>query len=170
MFTVTGVAQQQALRDGVLPPVEQVRPGLWSIPIPLPIKAPRYVLVYALELPDGLAIVDAGWDTTEAWDALVCVSSGVQKAVSFILDEETRYLEDRFDAARITRPMLPVIPLGVDPGEFAPDPAARAAWRKRLGIGASDFAVLCFGRLSAQSKANPLALFLVQEEVAARVP
>lgn len=71
MFTVTGVAQQQALRDGVLPPVEQVRPGLWSIPIPLPIKAPRYVLVYALELPDGLAIVDAGWDTPEAWDALV---------------------------------------------------------------------------------------------------
>ncbi|MEJ1935838.1 glycosyltransferase family 4 protein [Nostoc sp. NIES-2111] len=106
----------------------------------------------------------------EAWDALVCVSSGVQKAVSFILDEEARYLEDRFDAARITRPMLPVIPVGVDPGDFAPDPAARTAWRKRLGIGPNDFAVLCFGRLSAQSKANPLALFLALEEVAARVP
>ncbi len=106
----------------------------------------------------------------EAWDALVCVSSAVQQAVSFILDEEARYLEDRFDAARITRPMLPVIPLGVDPGEFAPDPAARAAWRKRLGIGGHDFAVLCFGRLSAQSKANPLALFLALEEVAARLP
>lgn len=76
MFTITGVAQQQALRDGVLPPVEQVRPGLWSIPIPLPIPAPRYVLVYALELPDGLAIVDAGWDTPEAWDALVAGLAG----------------------------------------------------------------------------------------------
>ena len=28
-----------------LPPVEQVRPGLWSIPVPLPIPL-RYVLVY----------------------------------------------------------------------------------------------------------------------------
>ena len=31
-----------------LPPVERVRPGLWSIPVPLPNNSLRYVLVYAV--------------------------------------------------------------------------------------------------------------------------
>ena len=53
-----------------LPPVEQVRPGLWSIPVPIPNNPLRYVLVYALETDGGLYIVDAGWDTTEAYETL----------------------------------------------------------------------------------------------------
>jgi starch synthase len=132
-----------------------------------------YALCGLLRAPPGATVTRRVADLlhapVEAWDALVCVSTGVRQAASYILDEEARYLEDRFDATRITRPMLPVIPLGVDPGEFAPDPAARAAWRKRLGIGSSDFAVLCFGRINAQSRANPIALFHALEEVAARV-
>ncbi|WP_067823596.1 MBL fold metallo-hydrolase [Actinomadura kijaniata] len=67
---ITGNLQHQAWREKVLPPVEQVRPGLWSIPVPLPDNPLRYVLVYGLELPDGIALVDAGWDTPEAWRAL----------------------------------------------------------------------------------------------------
>lgn len=67
---ITGTLQHQAWQDKVLPPVELVRPGLWSIPVPLPNNPLRYVLVYGLELPDGIAIVDAGWDTPEAWNAL----------------------------------------------------------------------------------------------------
>jgi glyoxylase-like metal-dependent hydrolase (beta-lactamase superfamily II) len=70
MIEVTGAAQRAAWLANVPPPVELVRPGLWSIPVPLPNTALRYVLVYALELPDGVAIVDAGWDTPEAWSAL----------------------------------------------------------------------------------------------------
>ena len=54
----------------MLPPVEEVREGLWSIPVPIPQNLLRYVLVYALELDHGLALVDAGWDTPEAWSAL----------------------------------------------------------------------------------------------------
>lgn len=53
-----------------LPPVEQVAPGLWSLPVPIPIRALRYVLVYALETPDGIVLIDAGWDTPEAWSHL----------------------------------------------------------------------------------------------------
>jgi glyoxylase-like metal-dependent hydrolase (beta-lactamase superfamily II) len=68
---ITGVAQEKAWRDAVMPSVEQVRPGLWSIPVPIPNNPLRYVLVYALELTDGVAIVDAGWNTDEAWTALV---------------------------------------------------------------------------------------------------
>jgi glyoxylase-like metal-dependent hydrolase (beta-lactamase superfamily II) len=53
-----------------LPPAERVAPGLWAIPLPLPFPEPHYVTVYALELADGVALVDAGWDTPEAWDTL----------------------------------------------------------------------------------------------------
>jgi glyoxylase-like metal-dependent hydrolase (beta-lactamase superfamily II) len=67
---VTGLAQRQAWDAGTLPPVELVQPGLWSIPVPIPDNPLRYVLVYVIELDDGVAIVDAGWDTPDAWDAL----------------------------------------------------------------------------------------------------
>lgn len=70
MTVVTGVLQKEAWDRNVLPPVEQVRPGLWSIPVPIPANPLRYVLVYALELDSGVAIVDAGWNTDDAWRAL----------------------------------------------------------------------------------------------------
>ncbi len=70
MVQITGILQKEAWDRHVLPPVEQVRPGLWSIPVPIPQNPLRYVLVYALELDDGVAIVDAGWNTDEAWQAL----------------------------------------------------------------------------------------------------
>src|SRR5690348_2847671 len=59
-----------------LPPVEQVRPGLWSIPVPLPIPL-RYVFVYAFETDKGPFLVDAGWNTDDAYDAL---SAGLGQA------------------------------------------------------------------------------------------
>ncbi|GIH96069.1 MBL fold metallo-hydrolase [Planobispora siamensis] len=70
MVTPASEAQREAWRSGGFPEVERVRPGLWSIPVPLPAIPLRYVLVYALELPDGVAIVDAGWNTEEAYGAL----------------------------------------------------------------------------------------------------
>ncbi|HXX89777.1 MAG TPA: MBL fold metallo-hydrolase [Acidimicrobiales bacterium] len=70
MVEVTGVLQKAAWDDHVMPPVERVRPGLWSIPVPIPQNPLRYVLVYALELENGVAIVDAGWNTEDAWQAL----------------------------------------------------------------------------------------------------
>ncbi len=71
MTEVASEAQREAWRAGLLPPVEKVAPGLWSIPVPIPMTGLRYVLVYALELPNGVAVIDAGWDTEEAWAALV---------------------------------------------------------------------------------------------------
>jgi len=53
-----------------LPPVERLRPGLWSIPVPLPSIGLRHVFVYLFETDAGGYIVDAGWDTEEAFDAL----------------------------------------------------------------------------------------------------
>lgn len=67
---VTGVAQERSWHGRALPPVERVRPGLWSIPVPLPANPLRYVLVYALEVPGGVALIDTGWSTDDAWAAL----------------------------------------------------------------------------------------------------
>ncbi len=68
---VTGTLQKEAWDNQELPPVEQVRSGLWSIPVPIPNNPLRYVLVYAFELDGGgVALVDAGWNTDEAWGAL----------------------------------------------------------------------------------------------------
>src|ERR1700722_11083581 len=84
MVVVTGVLQKEAWDRQVMPPVEQVRPGLWSIPVPIPNNPLRYVLVYAFELDGGgIAIVDAGWNTEDAWTAL---NSGIQEAGGSITD------------------------------------------------------------------------------------
>ncbi|MEU4577087.1 MBL fold metallo-hydrolase [Nonomuraea sp. ATR24] len=72
-FVVTPSSEEQraAWTGGTIPEVERVRPGLWSVPVPIPINPLRYVLVYVLECDDGVALVDAGWNTDEAYDALV---------------------------------------------------------------------------------------------------
>ena len=53
-----------------LPPVERVRPGLWSVPVPIPNNPLRYVLVYAFETDKGPYLVDAGWNTDDAYEVL----------------------------------------------------------------------------------------------------
>jgi glyoxylase-like metal-dependent hydrolase (beta-lactamase superfamily II) len=84
MVVVTGILQKEAWDRQVMPPVEQVRPGLWSIPVPIPNNPLRYVLVYAFELDGGgVAIVDAGWNTEDAWTAL---TSGLEEAGGSIND------------------------------------------------------------------------------------
>ncbi|MET8046733.1 MBL fold metallo-hydrolase [Streptosporangium sp. NPDC005286] len=51
-------------------PVE-IRPGLWSIPVAIPIASLQAVNVYVLELAGGgIALVDAGWDSEESWRSL----------------------------------------------------------------------------------------------------
>lgn len=67
---ITGTQQREAWKQNVLPPVEQVRPGFWSIPVPIPNNPLRYVLVYAIETDNGVIVVDTGWSTTEAWNTL----------------------------------------------------------------------------------------------------
>lgn len=68
---VTGVRQRRSWESAGLPEVERVRPGLWSVPVPLPNNPLRYVLVYLLELSSGVAVIDTGWSTEEAWTTLV---------------------------------------------------------------------------------------------------
>jgi len=80
---ITGAVQRQAWAEHVLPPVEKVVDGLWSIPVPIPQNPLRYVLVYAFEHEQGLNLVDAGWNTDEAWQAL---NDGIAKTGHTIAD------------------------------------------------------------------------------------
>jgi glyoxylase-like metal-dependent hydrolase (beta-lactamase superfamily II) len=63
--------------DFPLPPVERVRPGLWSVPVPIPNNPLRYVLVYAFETARGPYLIDAGWNTDDAYHSLV---AGLEQA------------------------------------------------------------------------------------------
>jgi len=68
---ITGTAQHTAWQERVMPPVEQLRSDLWSIPVPIPHNPLRYVSVYALGLSDGgLGLIDTGWESDESWAAL----------------------------------------------------------------------------------------------------
>ncbi|GIL27047.1 MBL fold metallo-hydrolase [Actinocatenispora comari] len=68
--TVTGTAQHAAWQRRVLPPVEQVRPGLWSVPVPIPHNPLRYTLCYLFPGADGVVLVDPGWDSPDGRTAL----------------------------------------------------------------------------------------------------
>jgi glyoxylase-like metal-dependent hydrolase (beta-lactamase superfamily II) len=64
-MATTGDAQHDAWQRRVLPPVEQPRPGLWSIPVPIPGNPLRYTLSYAFVSDGGVLLVDPGWDSAD---------------------------------------------------------------------------------------------------------
>ncbi len=68
---ITGLAQREAWTEKVLPPVEQLRPDLWSIPVPIPRNPLRYTTVYLLASDSGVTLIDAGWDSDETWQTLL---------------------------------------------------------------------------------------------------
>ena len=67
---ITGTAQREAWLRRAMPPVEQLAGDLWSIPVPIPDNPLRYVSSYAFGTGEGLVLIDAGWGSEEAWQAL----------------------------------------------------------------------------------------------------
>ncbi len=68
---ISGTAQHEAWQARVLPPVEQLRADLWSIPVPIPHNPLRYNSIYAFALDGGgLGLIDTGWGSDESWAAL----------------------------------------------------------------------------------------------------
>lgn len=66
-ITVTGHVQKAAWREKILPPVERIREGIWSIPIPFPNNPMRYTLSYLLVGSGDVVLLDPGWDSDEGW-------------------------------------------------------------------------------------------------------
>ncbi|MGY1836853.1 MBL fold metallo-hydrolase [Blastococcus sp. SYSU DS0510] len=68
---ITGAAQRTAWDQRALPPVEQLREDLWSLPVPIPHNPLRWVNVYAFALDGGgLGLLDTGWESEAGWTAL----------------------------------------------------------------------------------------------------
>ncbi|PZF61089.1 hypothetical protein DEI92_05665 [Curtobacterium sp. MCBD17_034] len=62
--TPVSTLQAEAFAAGTLPPVEQVRDGVWTLAIPFAAGIPDSTLTYVLEAADGsLVVVDPGWGT-----------------------------------------------------------------------------------------------------------
>ncbi len=57
---VTGIAQRQAWLAREMPAIEEVRPGLWSVPVPIPFSPLRYTLSYLVTAGSELTVVDPG--------------------------------------------------------------------------------------------------------------
>jgi glyoxylase-like metal-dependent hydrolase (beta-lactamase superfamily II) len=67
---ITGLAQREAWLARDLPPVEQLRTDLWSVPVPIPDNPLRYVSAYVFASDGGLTLIDTGWESDEGWAAL----------------------------------------------------------------------------------------------------
>lgn len=50
--------------------MEQLREDVWSIPVPIPDNPLRYVSTYALAVPVGVGLIDAGWESDAGWKTL----------------------------------------------------------------------------------------------------
>lgn len=106
---------------------------------------------------------------TEPWDALVCTSPSVQRAMNDMFEAHEMYLSERFGAASFVRPQLPLVPLGVDCDrlrELAADRARGAAFRSQHGVAKDDLVVLWVGRLSFYEKAFPQPMLAAVEQAA----
>jgi starch synthase len=103
-----------------------------------------------------------------AWDAVICTSRAVHDALSGLLGRAEDDLRARLGATKFSRPLMPIIPLGVHSQRFIRKDADRARWRKSLGIADDAVVVLFFGRLSVHAKASPFQLAQAAELAAAR--
>jgi glyoxylase-like metal-dependent hydrolase (beta-lactamase superfamily II) len=84
VITVSGLVQKHAWEEHVLPPVELVRPDLWSVPVPIPNNPLRYVNCYVFGTSQGAVLVDPGWPLDGGWEALAAGLAEIGTDVSTI--------------------------------------------------------------------------------------
>ena len=105
----------------------------------------------------------------QVWDAVICTSPSVRDNLATMFDGWEGWLAERTGGRPPPRPLLPVLPLGVDAaafGDFADRPDARAAVRARLGVADDQPLVLWVGRLSYFEKAFPQPMFAAVQRAA----
>lgn len=125
--------------------------------------AARYSICGITHTISTKAVMEGFWHLRAApqmeWDAVICTSRAVKSALLTQLDLIDAHLSRRFGGKLPPRPQLPVLPLGIDCADFAPDPAAGAGLRDRLGIGADDVVAVIVARMSPHEKFDPLPVF-----------
>ncbi len=102
----------------------------------------------------------------ENWDAIICTSQAVKNLVTGQFDAAEAYYRQRFGAEHVTRPQLPVIPLGIHADRLVRRTDARKRWRQEYDIPPEATVVLTMGRLSVYEKMHPVPLFLALQKAA----
>ena len=101
------------------------------------------------------------------WDAVICTSQAVQASLRRLMELAEAHLAGRFPGAVLpARPLLPVIPLGVDCAAHQPDVALGQSLRTRIGAARGDLVAVTIARLTPDEKFDPLPLFLAMESAA----
>lgn len=78
-------AQFEAWNALRLAPIEQIRDGVWAVPLPLPVKGLPWVFSYFISDSDGdLHLIDAGWNSDESWAAFGAALASIGKTASNI--------------------------------------------------------------------------------------
>jgi len=62
---ITGVLQREAWRNKVMPPVERVAEGVWSVPVVFPGNPMRYTLAYIVVEDNDCLVVDPGFESVQ---------------------------------------------------------------------------------------------------------
>jgi glyoxylase-like metal-dependent hydrolase (beta-lactamase superfamily II) len=177
-ITVTGHGQKAAWRDKVLPSVEQVRDGVWSIPVPFPNHPMRYTLSYLLLGGSDAVLVDPGWSSDEGWRHLAAglarAGVGFSELTGIVVTH--RHADHLGLAARARSASGAWVALGEHETLGVPDGGDADAWiaavRSRLslwGVPADrhDEVALDRKRLTAQGLAEPDLRFADGEMVPA---
>ena len=103
------------------------------------------------------------------WDALICTSTAVAETVRIVLEAQKEFLRWRLgDGVRLSKPEIPVIPLGVHCSDFAFSDEDKHLARNALGIQREDVAALYVGRFAFSGKAHPFQMYQGLQAAAAR--
>jgi glyoxylase-like metal-dependent hydrolase (beta-lactamase superfamily II) len=78
--SVLSAAQFEAWNAQRLAPVEEIRDGIWAVPLPLPVKNLPWVFSYFLSDTAGnLHVIDSGWDSEPSWEAFTAALAALGK-------------------------------------------------------------------------------------------
>ena len=82
---VLSEAQFDAWSGLRLAPIEEVREGVWAVPLPLPVRGLPWVFSYfILDSSGDVHLVDAGWNSDESWATLAAALTHIGKQLGDI--------------------------------------------------------------------------------------
>lgn len=113
-------------------------------------------------------VTDLLMSPLQDYDALICTSSAVHRAVETQLDGVRDYIAREYGPRRRPEPMRAIIPLGVNVADFITSAVQRKAWRERLEIPQDAIVALYVGRFEMRAKMNPALMALALERAAQR--
>lgn len=69
-LVATSATQYEHWQRRSVPPLEEVRPGVWAVPVPVPSNPIRFTYCYVIRYASGTLVVDPGADASGSWTAL----------------------------------------------------------------------------------------------------